>query len=84
MRSNEKPSHARGFYEWFLASSGRAAFIEGLINSNPLTFETESGEKSMAVFAPVVRSGMTSCEPGPSTRSVHSRRMGGFTSTSTS
>lgn len=41
MRSNEMPSLARDFYGRFLASADRAAFLEALINSNPLTFETE-------------------------------------------
>jgi hypothetical protein len=35
------PSLARSFYQRFLASPDRVAFLEGLVNSSPPTFETE-------------------------------------------
>ena len=35
------PSLARAFYQRFLAAPDRVAFLEGLVNSNPPTFETE-------------------------------------------
>jgi hypothetical protein len=35
------PSLARSFYQRFLAAPDRVAFLEGLVNSSPPTFETE-------------------------------------------
>ena len=39
--SRKEPSLAREFYERFLTSPNRPTFLRGLVNSNPLTFETE-------------------------------------------
>ena len=41
MPARDKPSQAKAFYQRFLASADRLAFLRGLVNSTPLTFETE-------------------------------------------
>lgn len=41
MAVTDTPSLARSFYQRFLASADRIAFLEGLVNSSPPTFETE-------------------------------------------
>ena len=41
MPSLDTPSLAKAFYERFLTASDRVAFLEGLVNSSPLTFENE-------------------------------------------
>ena len=41
MIPRDAPSLARSFYQRFLDASDRTAFLKGLVNSNPLTFETE-------------------------------------------
>ncbi len=41
MPASDAPSLARAFYQRFLASPDREAFLGGLVNSSPPTFETE-------------------------------------------
>lgn len=41
MPPRDTPSLARDWFQGFLHSSDKVAFLRGLVNSNPLTFETE-------------------------------------------